>query len=192
MMSGIKLVYYDGRGRAETIRFVLAMAGKEYEDKRIKPGKSWHLENMTSIYFKIVEEMVDLKPTLPMGQLPVLEYNGETLCQSMAIARWDPLYQYSTMPCTDSHLHPLFMFKVPCSWVWPCWSNIPGAGSRWWGGGLHHWHPTGDCKKTTFNKWNKDIIETPYFSTKSTSPRMRKRRRPCWPSWRKRRFQSIW
>ena len=38
-MSGIKLVYYDGRGRAETIRFVLAMAGKEYEDKRIKPGK---------------------------------------------------------------------------------------------------------------------------------------------------------
>ena len=32
--------------------------------------------------------MAALKPTLPYGQLPVLEYKGTTICQSMAIARF--------------------------------------------------------------------------------------------------------
>ena len=37
-MSNIKLTYYNGKGRAETARLVLAYAGKEYEDHRIVPG----------------------------------------------------------------------------------------------------------------------------------------------------------
>ena len=32
--------------------------------------------------------MATLKPTLPFGQLPVLEYQGTTISQSMAIARF--------------------------------------------------------------------------------------------------------
>ena len=32
--------------------------------------------------------MAALKPTLPFGQLPVLEYKGTTICQSMTIARF--------------------------------------------------------------------------------------------------------
>merc|ERR1712154_330435 len=66
-----KLVYFNVRGRAETARLILAYAGVEYEDKRIT-----------------FEEMPELKPSLPFGQVPVLEYRGTTLCQSMAIARF--------------------------------------------------------------------------------------------------------
>ena len=39
-MSKIKLTHYNARGRAETIRLVLAYAGKQYEDKRIAPGRN--------------------------------------------------------------------------------------------------------------------------------------------------------
>jgi len=70
-MSKIKLTHYNARGRAETIRLVLAYAGKEFEDKRIAP-----------------EDMPSLKPSLPFGQLPVLEIDGDTIGQSMAIARF--------------------------------------------------------------------------------------------------------
>merc|ERR1712223_319581 len=71
IMTDIKLVYFNVRGRAETARLILAYAGVEYEDKRIT-----------------FEEMPALKPSLPFGQVPVLEYRGTTLCQSMAIARF--------------------------------------------------------------------------------------------------------
>jgi len=70
-MSKIKLTYYNGKGRAETARLVLAYAGKEYDDHRIVP-----------------EDMAALKPSLPFGQLPILEYEGTTISQSMAIARF--------------------------------------------------------------------------------------------------------
>jgi len=70
-MSKIKLTYYNGKGRAETARLVLAYAGKEYDDHRIVP-----------------EDMATLKPSLPFGQLPILEYEGTTISQSMAIARF--------------------------------------------------------------------------------------------------------
>ena len=32
--------------------------------------------------------MASLRPSLPYGQLPILEYNGEVLCQSITIARF--------------------------------------------------------------------------------------------------------
>ena len=32
--------------------------------------------------------MASLRPSLPYGKLPILEYNGEVLCQSITIARF--------------------------------------------------------------------------------------------------------
>ena len=78
-------------GRAETARLILAYAGVEYEDKRITFGKYFVLSVPTQLIFLLSEEMPELKPSLPFGQVPVLEYRGTTLCQSMAIARWASL-----------------------------------------------------------------------------------------------------
>jgi len=70
-MTEIKLTHYNAKGKAETCRLILAHAGKNYEDKRIT-----------------VDDMKTLKPSLPYGQLPVLEWHGATVSQSMAIARF--------------------------------------------------------------------------------------------------------
>ena len=42
---------------------------------------------MSNIYW-ILEDMPSLKPSLPYGQVPLLEVDGDTICQSMAIARY--------------------------------------------------------------------------------------------------------
>ena len=39
-MPAYKLIYFDGRGRAEHIRMMFAHAGVEYEDLRIG-GQEW-------------------------------------------------------------------------------------------------------------------------------------------------------
>ena len=70
-MSEIKLTYFNSKGRAETTRLILAQAGVAYEDNRIEK-----------------EDWPALKASLPLGQLPILEVDGETICQSMAIARF--------------------------------------------------------------------------------------------------------
>merc|ERR1711971_454022 len=70
-MPNIKLTYFNGRGRGETARLILAYGGMDYEDRRVS-----------------FEDMPSLKPSLPFGQLPVLEVDGNTVCQSMAIARY--------------------------------------------------------------------------------------------------------
>merc|ERR1711892_934545 len=71
IMSGIKLTYFNLKGRAELARLILAQAGVDYEDCRIQR-----------------EEWSELKKTFPLGQLPVLEMDGQTLGQSMTIARY--------------------------------------------------------------------------------------------------------
>ena len=35
-MSGFKLVYFDGRGRAEVTRLIFHAAGAQFEDERVK------------------------------------------------------------------------------------------------------------------------------------------------------------
>ena len=37
-MSNIKLTYFNGRGRGETARLILAYGGMDYEDRRISFG----------------------------------------------------------------------------------------------------------------------------------------------------------
>lgn len=66
-----KLTYFNGRGRAEFIRLIFAQAGVQYEDVRIERA-DWQ----------------QLKPKSPFGQLPMLETEGVTLCQSLAVARY--------------------------------------------------------------------------------------------------------
>lgn len=66
------LTYFAGRGLAEIPRLLLAEAGVQYTDKRLER-----------------EAFVQLKPTLPFGQVPVWEEpNGFRLAQSNAIARY--------------------------------------------------------------------------------------------------------
>jgi len=69
--TSIKLTYFNLRGRAEPSRLILAQAGVDYEDIRIER-----------------EDWPKHKSKMPCGQLPVLNYNGVEISQSMAIARF--------------------------------------------------------------------------------------------------------
>ena len=68
-MPNYKLIYYNGRGRAELSRFLFAQAGVAYEDNRVTG-----------------EELQVLKPSLPTGLVPVLEVDGKMLAGSGPIA----------------------------------------------------------------------------------------------------------
>jgi len=70
-MSEVKLTYFYGKGRAEISRLILAFAGVKYEDNRIT-----------------YEEFAELKPFLSYGQVPQLDYKGNVIYQSRAIARF--------------------------------------------------------------------------------------------------------
>lgn len=67
-MPVVKLTYFNIRGRAEPVRIMFEMAGVKYEDIRVSR-----------------EDFETLKPTLPFGQLPVLQVDELILPQSRAI-----------------------------------------------------------------------------------------------------------
>ncbi|XP_060535714.1 glutathione S-transferase-like isoform X2 [Cylas formicarius] len=71
MAPNYKLIYFDAPGRAETIRYIFAVAGVEYEDYRF-PKEKWP----------------ELKKEMPFGKVPVLEIDGRQVAQSNAIARY--------------------------------------------------------------------------------------------------------
>ncbi|KAG3275932.1 hematopoietic prostaglandin D synthase, transcript variant X2 [Ictidomys tridecemlineatus] len=70
-MPNYKLIYFNMRGRAEIIRYIFAYLDIKYEDHRIEHA-----------------DWPKIKPTLPFGKIPVLEVDGLTLHQSLAIARY--------------------------------------------------------------------------------------------------------
>merc|ERR1711936_1391862 len=76
MAPKVKLTYFNLRGRAEPSRLLLAYGGIKFEDCRITPG------------FEDPKEWMALKPKTPYGSLPLLEWNGTNVAQSMAIARF--------------------------------------------------------------------------------------------------------
>ena len=75
MATEYKLIYFNARGKAEGIRFILAAGDQKYEDFRFER-----------------EQWPNLKPSMPFGQAPVLELKDgdETthIAQSSAIARY--------------------------------------------------------------------------------------------------------
>jgi len=71
MPARYRLTYFNGRARAELIRLVFHTAGEDFEDNRIDTA-SWQ----------------QLKPNTPFGALPILEFDGLVLSQSLAIARF--------------------------------------------------------------------------------------------------------
>uniref|UniRef100_A0A915B316 glutathione transferase n=1 Tax=Parascaris univalens TaxID=6257 RepID=A0A915B316_PARUN len=66
-----KLIYFDVQMRGEPARMMFKLAGVPFEDVRISKA-----------------EWPQLKPTMPFGQLPVLEFDGHKLAQSFAINRF--------------------------------------------------------------------------------------------------------
>jgi len=67
----LKLTYFNGRGRAEVLRYIMEEGKLAYEDVRID-GKDWP----------------KLKESTPFGQLPTLDVDGTLLAQSSAIMRY--------------------------------------------------------------------------------------------------------
>ena len=101
-MERPKLIYFDGQGRAEVSRWIFLLAGVEYEDVRIqysdwstlKSSKFFRIPNLAielyvvpiwSYYYNTV---IYLFAAFRFGKLPVLEYDGKTIAQSRAIARF--------------------------------------------------------------------------------------------------------
>ncbi|RDD47888.1 S-crystallin SL11 [Trichoplax sp. H2] len=72
-MPQYKLTYFDIRARAEVARYLFALAGVEYEDKRVTQ-----------------EEWQKMKPNVPnpFHQLPILEKDGNVMIQSNAISNY--------------------------------------------------------------------------------------------------------
>lgn len=80
-MSKYKLIYFDARGLGETIRYIFAYAGVEYEDDRInfdiKLGPGFNQP-----------DWLKRKASTPFHQIPVLEVDGKKIGQSRAISRF--------------------------------------------------------------------------------------------------------
>jgi len=70
-MDPPRLIYFELRGRAESIRLFLHATSTAFEDERVVESETWEA----------------LKPTLPFGRLPVYDVAGTRLCESHAILR---------------------------------------------------------------------------------------------------------
>lgn len=70
-MSNYEVLYFDGAGRAEAVRVMLHAAGIDFQDTRFA-HTDWPA----------------LKPTTPLGAVPVLKIDGVSHVQCLALARY--------------------------------------------------------------------------------------------------------
>ena len=83
----MKLVYFNGRGLAETSRLLMALAKQDYEDFRYPLEIiDWSTHNMVKEEFD--RDKADGKLTLSLNKVPYLEVDGHVICQSKSIERY--------------------------------------------------------------------------------------------------------
>lgn len=70
-MTSFEMIYFDVPGRAEACRICLFIANKDFKDTRFG-FKDWP----------------SIKPTTPLGSVPVLKIDGVAHTQSIAMARY--------------------------------------------------------------------------------------------------------
>uniref|UniRef100_T1DH15 glutathione transferase n=1 Tax=Anopheles aquasalis TaxID=42839 RepID=T1DH15_ANOAQ len=70
-MPDYKVYYFNVKALGEPLRFLLSYGNLPFDDVRITR-----------------EEWPALKPTMPMGQMPVLEVDGKRVHQSLAMCRY--------------------------------------------------------------------------------------------------------
>jgi len=71
MAPKYKLTYFDVTALGEPIRFLFNYGGIEFEDYRFQR-----------------EQWPSIKERMPFGQVPILEFEGKTINQSLAISRY--------------------------------------------------------------------------------------------------------
>lgn len=89
MAPAYKLTYFDGRGLAETCRFLFKYGGIEFEDCRVK-REDWPQVKKSTYFFILIFLLDFIIHVLDYtwGQLPVLEHKGKTVNQSLSITRY--------------------------------------------------------------------------------------------------------
>ena len=89
----IKFTYFNGRGLGELSRLILAQAGVEFEDQRLTPDEwkklksSKWIDDFTKIQNSIIISELFLA-TPPPHQVPLLDFDGFKISQSITIARF--------------------------------------------------------------------------------------------------------
>ena len=96
-MPSIKLTYFGIKGRAELSRLILAAAEMPYEDNRVT-NEQWAVLKPSEYQLKLLDgkhtaynltcHFSSFIPATPFGSLPILEYDGEELAQSITVARF--------------------------------------------------------------------------------------------------------
>ena len=83
----MKLVYFNGRGLAETSRLILAWNSVDYEDFRYPlVVNDWKTHDMTKEEFDA--DKADGKLVRSLHKVPYLEVDGHVICQSKTIERY--------------------------------------------------------------------------------------------------------
>ena len=85
----LRLTYFPARGRAEISRLILAHAGVKFDDIRLSGEEFGKVDQIlfSCAHFQFLPYL-QVKPLLPYGSMPILEYKGEVICESMAIAKF--------------------------------------------------------------------------------------------------------
>lgn len=86
-MYKMKLVYFNGRGLAETSRMILALGKQDYEDYRY-PLEIIDFATHNMVKKEFDSDKSDGKLSSSMNKLPYLEVEGKVLCQSKSIERF--------------------------------------------------------------------------------------------------------
>ncbi|XP_071848856.1 S-crystallin SL11-like [Apostichopus japonicus] len=102
-MPTYKLIYFDGKARAEAIRYLFQLSGTEFEDCRVE-----------------YEKWPELKPKIGLGQLPVLEIDGTEYPQSHAAYR----HLSRKFGFYGKDDHERFLIDIVCETADDLWAEI--------------------------------------------------------------------